>query len=73
MQHRGAYCLVYIFSLYFSLLPLPTEWSFFFHFGVKQVLSEWAKDLISDSPAVFGETFSHVFGQQMVGHLFIFH
>eukprot|EP00267_Zea_mays_P050960 XP_020403837.1 eIF-2-alpha kinase GCN2 isoform X3 [Zea mays] len=30
------------------------------------VLSEWAKDLISDSPAVFGETFSHVFGQQMI-------
>ncbi|CAN6235470.1 unnamed protein product [Urochloa humidicola] len=30
------------------------------------VLSEWAKNLISDSPAVFGETFSHVFGQQII-------
>jgi len=40
----------------------------FSHFGVNQILSEWAKDLISDSPAVFGETFSHVFGQQMVNH-----
>ncbi|KAL6650949.1 hypothetical protein ACP70R_009874 [Stipagrostis hirtigluma subsp. patula] len=30
------------------------------------VLSEWAKDLISESPAVFGETFGHVFGQQMI-------
>jgi len=29
------------------------------------VLSEWAKNLISDSP-VFGETFSHVFGQQII-------
>ncbi|KAM0911847.1 hypothetical protein ACQ4PT_013200 [Festuca glaucescens] len=29
------------------------------------VLSEWAKELISESPAVFGETFDHVFGQQM--------
>ncbi|TVU15418.1 hypothetical protein EJB05_38939 [Eragrostis curvula] len=30
------------------------------------VLSEWAKDLISESPDVFGETFGHVFGQQMI-------
>ncbi|VAH33653.1 unnamed protein product [Triticum turgidum subsp. durum] len=30
------------------------------------VLSEWAKQLISESPAVFGETFDHVFGQQMI-------
>ncbi|TKW05167.1 hypothetical protein SEVIR_7G157200v4 [Setaria viridis] len=30
------------------------------------VLSEWAKDLVSDPPAVFGETFSHVFGKQMI-------
>lgn len=30
------------------------------------VLSEWAKKLISESPAVFGETFDHVFGQQMI-------
>jgi translation initiation factor 2-alpha kinase 4 len=30
------------------------------------VLSEWAKNLISESPAVFGETFSHVFGQQII-------
>lgn len=30
------------------------------------ILSEWAKDLISESPAVFGETFGHVFGQQMI-------
>nr|CAB3484962.1 unnamed protein product [Digitaria exilis] len=30
------------------------------------VLSEWAKNLISDSPTVFGETFSHVFKQQMI-------
>jgi hypothetical protein len=59
---------LFIFLCYHSQLN-----GHFFHFGVKQVLSEWAKDLISDSPAVFGETFSHVFGQQMVGHLFIFH
>nr|CAB3487479.1 unnamed protein product [Digitaria exilis] len=30
------------------------------------VLSEWAKNLISDSPTVFGETFGHVFKQQMI-------
>uniref|UniRef100_A0A0E0KS85 non-specific serine/threonine protein kinase n=1 Tax=Oryza punctata TaxID=4537 RepID=A0A0E0KS85_ORYPU len=30
------------------------------------ILSEWAKDLISESPAVFGETFGHFFGPQMV-------
>ncbi|KAG2567098.1 hypothetical protein PVAP13_7NG220600 [Panicum virgatum] len=30
------------------------------------ILSEWAKNLISDSPAVFGETFSHVFGEQII-------
>ncbi|KQJ83323.1 eIF-2-alpha kinase GCN2 isoform X2 [Brachypodium distachyon] len=30
------------------------------------VLSEWAKELISESPADFGETFDHVFGQQMI-------
>uniref|UniRef100_A0A0E0H2I8 non-specific serine/threonine protein kinase n=1 Tax=Oryza nivara TaxID=4536 RepID=A0A0E0H2I8_ORYNI len=29
------------------------------------ILSEWAKDLISKSPAVFGETFGHFFGPQM--------
>uniref|UniRef100_J3LZ61 non-specific serine/threonine protein kinase n=1 Tax=Oryza brachyantha TaxID=4533 RepID=J3LZ61_ORYBR len=29
------------------------------------ILSEWAKDLISESPAVFGETFGHFFGPQM--------
>ncbi|KAG8082501.1 hypothetical protein GUJ93_ZPchr0014g47014 [Zizania palustris] len=29
------------------------------------ILSEWAKDLILESPAVFGETFGHVFGPQM--------
>jgi hypothetical protein len=36
------------------------------YFFVNQVLSEWAKELISESSAVFGETFDQVFGQQMV-------
>ncbi|XP_062226036.1 eIF-2-alpha kinase GCN2 [Phragmites australis] len=41
---------------------LPAISSELYNIGV---LSEWANDLISESPSVFGETFGHVFGQQM--------
>lgn len=59
--------LILLLSVTLSFFqPLfSTEWSTFF-FCVNQVLSEWAKDLVSDSPDVFGEAFGHVFGQQMV-------
>lgn len=64
---------VYVSHPSFSFSPLLPfilycflfEGSFFT--GAKQVLSEWANDLIAAPLSVFTEAFDHAFEQHMVG------